>query len=203
MTEDDDLRSRMRHADPAASLAPLAPDETSRLLEDTMTMTTTTTVPPRVTTGRRRRLAVGVAAALVLLTAAGAGWLTRSAPPAINAVKPAAVLVSLTVADAHGKCVPPTAEILATGTDFAFAGTVTGIAGDVVTLSVTHIYKGAKADEVRLGQAPGRSEQLMGSGQFETGQKYLIASSESGVLTCGYSGEADSLGLQDLYDQAF
>jgi hypothetical protein len=29
------------------------------------------------------------------------------------------------------QCVEPTAEVLATGTDFAFAGTVTGIADDV------------------------------------------------------------------------
>ena len=202
MTEDDDLRSRLRRADPAASLAPLAPDETSRLLEETMT---TTIVPPGATTGRGRRLAVLVAAALVLLAAAGGGWLlTRSTPPVIDAIKPAAVVVSLkAAAGPPRKCSAPAAETLATGTDFAFAGTVTGIAGDVVTLSVTHVYKGATADEVRVGQAPGRSEYLLGSGRFETGKKYLIASSEGGVLTCGYSGEADSLGLQDLYDKAF
>jgi hypothetical protein len=44
---------------------------------------------------------------------------------------------------------------------------------------------------------------MLGSGRFETGQTYLIASSEGGVMTCGYSGEADSMGLQDLYDEAF
>jgi hypothetical protein len=114
------------------------------------------------------------------------------------------VVVSLTAADGpQRKCVEPTAQILATGTDFAFAGTVTGIADDVVTLSVTRVYKGAKAVEVRVGRAPGKSEQMVGSGRFETGQKYLIASSEGSVLTCGYSGEADSLGRQDLYDKAF
>jgi hypothetical protein len=202
MTEDDNLRSRLRRADPAAALAPLTPDETSRLLEETMT---TTIVPPRVTTGRRRRLPVLIAAALVLLAAAGASWLlTRSTPPAINTLKPSVTVVSLTVAGGgQRKCAEPTAEILAAGTDFAFAGTVTGIAGDVVTLSVTHVYKGAKADEVRVRQAPGRSEEMLGSGRFETGQKYLVASSEGGVLTCGYSGEADSLGLRELYEKAF
>jgi len=196
MTEDDDLRSRLRRADPAASLAPLAPDQTSRLLEETMT----TTVSPRVSTGRGRRFAVLVAAALVLLAGGGTSWLlTRS-----EVGKPSAVVVSLSMADgAPRKCVPPTVEVLAGGADFAFAGTVTGIAGDVVTLSVTHIYKGAEADEVRVAQTPGSSEQMLGSGRFETGQKYLIASSAGGVLTCGYSGEADSLGLQDLYENAF
>jgi hypothetical protein len=130
--------------------------------------------------------------------------LTRPAQPVIDAVKPSAVVVSLTGADGPpGKCAEPTAQILATGTDFAFAGTVTGIAGDVVTLSVTHVYKGARADEVRVGQAPGRSEEMLGSGRFETGKNYLIASSDGGVRTCGYSGEAESPGLQDLYDKAF
>ena len=166
---------------------------------------TTTMVAPRVTTRRRRRLAVLVAAALVLIAAAGASWLlTRPAQPMFDAVKPSAVVVSLTAAGgAQGKCAPPTAQILATGTDFAFAGTVTGIADDLVTLSVTHVYKGAKADEVRVRQAPGSSEQMLGSGRFETGKKYLIGSSDGGVMTCGYSGEADSAGLQDLYDKAF
>lgn len=199
MTEDDDLRSRLRRADPAASLAPLAPDEASRLLEETMT----TTAPPRIPTGRHRRLPVLVAAALVLLAVAGAGWfLTRPAPPAIDAAKPPAV-VTLTTDGIQRKCMEPTAQILTTSTDFAFAGTVTGIAKGVVTLSVTHVYKGTEAAEVKVGQAPGSSEQMLGSGQFEMGKKYLIASSQGAVTTCGYSGEANSIGLQELYDQAF
>jgi len=199
MTEDD-LRSRLRRADPAASLAPLAPDEASRLLEETMT----TTAPPRTTTNRPRRYAGLVAAALVLLAVAGAGWLlTRPGQPVIDAAKPSAVVVTVTTDGIMRKCVEPTAQILATDADFAFAGTVTGIAGDVVTLDVTQVYKGTKADEVRVAQAPGSSEQMLGSGQFEKGKKYLIASSDGGVLTCGYSGEADLVGLQELYDKAF
>jgi hypothetical protein len=199
MIEDEDLRSRLRRADPAASLAPAAPDEVSRLLEQTMT----TTAAPRVSTGRQRQFAVLVAAALVLLAAAGVGWLvTRSTPAAIHG-KPSALIVSLTADGIQRKCVAPTAQVLANSADFAFAGTVTGIAGDVVTLAVTHVYRGAEADEVRVGQAPGSSEQMLGSGQFEVGKKYLIASSAGGLVTCGYSGEADSLGLREMYEKAF
>jgi hypothetical protein len=199
MTEDDDLRSRLRLVDPAASLAPLTPDKTSRLLEETMN---TATIPSRVTIGRPRQLALLVAAALVLLAAAGTGWLLNgSSPPSIDARKPA--IVNLTGTAVQQRCVAPTARVLANSADFAFAGTVTGIAGDVVTLSVTHVYKGMQATEVLVGQSPGSSEQMLGSGRFDIGKKYLVASAKGGVITCGYSGEANSLGLQEMYDEAF
>jgi len=208
MTEDDDLRSRLRHADPAAALAPLTPDETSRLLEEAMTTTSSPVSPvsavsPPASTRRRRRPVILAAAGLVLLAVAGASWLLTRPEPTTTSTRQA-IGVSLTVADGPPrKCMAPTSEILATRADFAFAGTVTAIEGDEVTLSVTHIYKGTNADEVQVAQRPDTSEQLMGSGRFETGQKYLIASSAGDVLTCGYSGEADSSDLQDLYDKAF
>lgn len=44
---------------------------------------------------------------------------------------------------------------------------------------------------------------MMGSGRFENGKKYLVASAGGNMLICGYSGEADAPGLQDLYDRAF
>jgi len=204
MTEDDELRSRLRHADPAAALAPLTPDEASRLLEETMTTTTTnTTVSPPASIRRRRRPVFLAAAALVLLAAVGASWqLTRPGPPPVSTNT--AAVVNLTVASGVlGKCAEPTVEILATSADFAFAGTVTSIDGDKVTLSVTHVYKGTSAKEVQVGQALDVSEQLMGSGRFEMGQKYLVASSAGRMMTCGYSGEADLSGLQDLYETAF
>ena len=56
---DDDLRARLRHADPAASLTPLAPDRASHLLEQTMSDTTGT-----IDTATRRRMPVLAAAAM-------------------------------------------------------------------------------------------------------------------------------------------
>ena len=204
MTEDDDLRSRLRRADPAASLAPVTPDEAAPLLEATRAGTG----PPRTTTtDRQRRRTVLVAAALVLLAAAGAGWLlTRPTPPVTGAATPPAVVVNLTDAgNARLSCAEPTAQILATISDFAFAGTVTGIADGVVTLSITQVYRGAQADEVRVEQAGDEFEQLPGSGngQYETGRRYLIASGKGLVNGCGFSGEADTPDLQKLYDDAF
>jgi 4-amino-4-deoxy-L-arabinose transferase-like glycosyltransferase len=198
MIENDDLRSRLRRADPAASLAPLTPDEVTRLLE----ATTSTAVPTRSGTDRQRRFTVLVAAALVLLAAAGGGWLmTRSTP---STTHPVAAVVNLTSADgARQSCGEPTAPQLASFPDFAFAGTVTSVSDNVVTLSVTRVYKGAKADEVRVRSTGGESEPAAGGGRFEPGKKYLIASYRGLVNDCGYSGAADTPGLRELYDAAF
>jgi hypothetical protein len=43
VTQNDDLQSQLRRADSSVSLTPLTPDETTRLLEATMT----TTIPTR------------------------------------------------------------------------------------------------------------------------------------------------------------
>lgn len=48
---DDDLRARLRDADPAARLAPLSPDRTARLLEETMS--TEVATPPTVARPRQ------------------------------------------------------------------------------------------------------------------------------------------------------
>ena len=204
MTEDDDLRARLRRADPAALLPPAAPGQVSRLMGETMT--SATAVVPRHA-GRRWWFAL--AAGLVLIAAAGAGWLvTRPDPVSVNTLplvlssSPPAV-VSLKATGIAAKCREPKAESLASYADFAFAGTVVGIVDKVVTLQVTQVYKGGPAGLVRVAQEGDSSEQMLGSGKFETGKKYLVASSEGSILICGYSGEADAIGLQEMYDKAF
>jgi hypothetical protein len=196
---DDDLRETLRHADPAASLAPLPPDRVSRLLEETVTI-----APPR----RRALLPVLAAAAAVLLIA-GAGWLILRPSP-VETVGTLAGSPETSVAPVHltapaapaAKCRPPEENRLATFPDFAFAGTVISV-GDVVTLSVTKVYKGSPAVLVTVDQQPDSSETMMGSGKFETGRDYLIAASGGTVMICGYSGEADAPGLLGLYEGAF
>jgi hypothetical protein len=153
-----------------------------------------TTVSLRVTIGRVGWLAVLLAAV---------GWLlVGTAPPVKAAAKPSAV-VNLTT-DGWVRGCWPTVQHLAATADFAFAGTVIGIADDVVTLNVMHVYKGTKADEVRVDQTLGITTQILGTGRFEAGKTYLVASSDGAVLTCGYSGEANMIGSpQSLYDKAF
>ena len=198
---DDDLRARLRHADPAASLPPAAPAHLRSLVEDTMTT---------ATVAARPRYAVPAAAALVLLAAAAAGWLLPRPPQdpsgsgtVVAAPSTPAAVVRLTATGARAKCVEPTSGVLAATADFAFAGTVTGVAGDVVTLRVTRVHRGAAAGTVEVAQQGETSESLMGSGRFEIGEDYLVASSEGTVLICGYSGEAGTPGLTGLYDRAF
>ncbi|WP_433825102.1 hypothetical protein ACQP2E_23530 [Actinoplanes sp. CA-015351] len=185
---DNDLRARLRQADPAASMAAASPDEVTRLLEKTVTTTT-------VVNKQRRHYALA-AAALILIVAGVAGWaLTRpDTATTVQLTGPGAIAA---------KCVEPSAERLAASADFAFAGTVAALTGTTVTLDVTRVYHGAAADRVEVTQTGETSEQLMGTGKFESGKDYLVASSAGAVMICGYSGEASTPGLKELYEQAF
>ncbi|BBH70953.1 hypothetical protein ACTI_76380 [Actinoplanes sp. OR16] len=185
MTEDD-LRARIREADPAASLAALSPDEATRLVETTMTMTTTAV-------NRRRHYALA-AAALVLVLGGTAWALTRPEEKTVQLTGPAGIAA---------KCVEPTAERLAASADLAFAGTVTALTPTTVTLDVTRVYTGGEVGRAEVSQTGETSEQLMGTGKFESGKDYLVASSAGAVMICGYSGEATTPGLAGLYEKAF
>ncbi|SNY64799.1 hypothetical protein [Paractinoplanes atraurantiacus] len=190
---DDDLRALLRRADPARDL-PASPQRFP--LEDIMT--TATPAPP----APRKKIAL--AAAALVLVAAGIGWLTLRPEETTPTVTTQELrTVQLTAPGVQAKCVEPTAEVLAERADFAFAGTVTAVEGATVTLDVTRVYRGDAAGQVRIAQAGDSSEQMMGSGKFENGKKYLVASSQGSMLICGYSGEADAEGLQGLYDRAF
>jgi len=197
---DEDLRMRLQRADPATSLPSLAPASVERLLGETMTTTES------ATRHGWRRL-VPAAAVLVLLTI-GLGYLfSPSANPAPKSADPGGssspTVTDLTLGGAAAKCREPQAAQLADAADFAFAGSVTTISGNVVTLRVEHVYRGAPTAEVRVAQQGEYSESILGSGVFEIDKNYLVSSSEGSVLICGYSGEADSPGLQQLYDHAF
>ncbi|MFD0516871.1 hypothetical protein [Paractinoplanes durhamensis] len=74
---------------------------------------------------------------------------------------------------------------------------------DVVTLSVSKVYKGTQTTLVQVDQAPNTSETMLGSGTFEVGKSYLVAANEGTIMICGYSGESDIPGLLDLFEQAF
>jgi hypothetical protein len=207
---DDDLRARLRRTDPAATLPPASPDDVDRLLGDTMTTTALRPAP--------HRWAILAAAAFVLIVAA-AGWLlTRPSPDRdvatapIPSDRPATATApvpsdgpatTIALDGVAAKCREPRPDQLAKTAEFAFAGTVTDISANMVTIVVSHTYKGAAFAEVKVAQEGDSSEQMLGSGKFETGRRYLVASAQGQVLICGYSGEADSPGLQELYDKAF
>jgi hypothetical protein len=199
---DDDLRARMRDADPAASLTPLTPDRVSRLLENTMT----STVQP-VDTGRR--WLVATAAAIVVIAAAAGIFFLKQNPDTHSGTVTAAptathnqTVTRLTVTDNQAKCMAPSAELLTRSADIAFEGTVIGIKGDVVVLMPSKYFRGHGDGVIEIPQTSGASETLLGGTQFEAGQKYLVAANEGQILVCGYSGVA-SPELETLYNQAF
>ncbi|WP_433730134.1 hypothetical protein ACQP2Y_19270 [Actinoplanes sp. CA-051413] len=210
---DDDLRARLRDADPAAHLAPLSPDRTARLLEDSM-ITEFGTAPPRPRPVRRWALA---AAGLVLVAAAatGTGAVLRAFDgpgpgpgvgagpvPGLPTVSPAVTVTRIVVAgDTAAKCMPPDPAILAR-VQLAFAGTVERIAGGTAVLHVTHLYAGPLTGVVEVAQSDGNSEALIGATVFEPGRQYLVAATDGQALVCGYSGLATPE-LQALYDAAF
>jgi hypothetical protein len=201
---DDELRLRLHRADPAASVAPAAPDQVARLMEETMTVAPTRT---RVAPGRW----IAVAAAVVLIAAGGVYFLrpgTPTATPGIGTALPPAsapVVTRLTVtARPAAKCMAPTPEKLKSAADFAFAGTVLEVAGEKVTLEVTRVYTGAPAGLVEVSQTGQTSEQLLGGDdKYQPGERYLIASAQGEVMFCGYTGPADNAQVQDVYQKAF
>jgi hypothetical protein len=201
VTDDDDLRARLRRADPAASLEPASPAQVAHLVEEAMSSST-------------KRWALPVAAALVLI-AGGTAWaVTRPAPPevvplavptvATSASSAAAAnVVRLTDSGAQAKCAAPEPQRLAEGADLAVEGTVTRIEKGQVTLTVTKVFRGVPATAVEVAQTDGATEQLLGAQRFENGGTYLIASAGGRVMICGYTGEAGTPGLRDLYEAAF
>ncbi|MEV0898237.1 hypothetical protein [Actinoplanes sp. NPDC049802] len=194
---DDELRERLRRADPAAPLEPASPAQVEHLVEEAMS---------RIHT---RRWAPPVAAALVLL-AGGTAWATlrpetETVPPAIiSAVPSVAPVPSIQLpAGGQAKCAEPKPERLAERASLAFAGRVAEIDGDTVLMEVTHNYHGADVPRIAMNQPGGNPELLLGGGAFEPGREYLVSSAGPDVLICGYSGPADTPGLRELYEAAF
>lgn len=197
MTDDDDLLARLRRADPAAALAPVSPSQVAHLVEEAMSRKTRTWVLP-------------VAAALVLI-AGGTAWaVTRpdavvvSPMPALSPA-PADPTVRLTAGGDEGqaRCARPEPEHLAERAGFAFEGTVSRIEDDVVTLTVSHVFRGPRAGTVEVTQPDESTAKLILTTRFRTGSQYLIASADGDVMDCGYSGESGKPGLRELYEAAF
>ncbi|MBO3743337.1 hypothetical protein [Actinoplanes flavus] len=192
---DDDLRERLRRADPAARLAPASPAQVEHLVEEAMSR-----VPVR-------RWAAPVAAALVLL-AGGTAWATLRPEPATMSTPPAIISVapvpSVQIpAGGQAKCAEPKPELLAERATFAFAGRVVEIDDSTALLEVTRDYRGADVPRIAVNQPGGTPELLLGSGDFELGREYLVSSVGADVMICGYSGEAGTPGLRELYEAAF
>lgn len=209
----DELFARLRDADPAASLPAADPDRVARLLEDAMSHDTQPdTVTESRGTGTRGRspLTWLVAAAAVVLIAA-AGLLTfvdLGDDPAVptagenpSTTDPAVTSLTMPGATA-GRCMVPNVGLLS-GAAYAVDAEAVSISHGVVTLDATEWYAGEPTDQVEVDQSSADMQALIGATEFEEGQRYLVAGTDSGqVMVCGFSGPYTDT-LAALYSQAF
>ena len=217
--EDPQLRALLGQADPGALPHPGRPGgagpTAASIQEDTMSQDLDTRPELEQTTELRRRgpLAWFVAAAAVAVIAGGGyaavssmqdNGTVQQAGPSTSPVEPAdePTVVTLQAPTAvSGKCAVPTPELLG-GAEVAFAGTVTAIDGDVVTLTPTETFAGESAEQIEVvGMLPelralgGQPEFVVGGHLPRVGQR------RSGLrVRLQRSGDSE---LEQLYERAF
>lgn len=202
----DELLTRLRAADPAASLPAADPIRVDRLLEDVMSTELTEETRETGTRGRSPLTWLVAAAALVVIAGIGIFALvghddTPDAPPTAADAQTVTELGVPGEEAFSARCAAPTSELIA-GNDVAFDGTVTTVDDGMVTLQVTHWYAGEETDLVRI-QAPSEElARLVLSVDFREGQRYLVAARDGQVAICGQSAPY-SAELAQLYEQAF
>ena len=197
----DELRERLARIDPMHSGVPTeatTSESSQELLEKIMSTplkekTESTPAPRRTWT-----IAVAAVAALVLAVAGGMA-LTGGDEAPVAAGPP----LELTAGgeDIMASCIAFSPEALDDVAELAFAGTVTAVDGDTVTLTVDEWYRGGDAGEVVLN-APQGMEALIGGIPFAVGDAYLISAQGGSVNYCGFSG-ATTPELQAGFDAAF
>ena len=202
----DELRARLRSADPAASLPPADPAGVARLLEDVMS--TELTTENRETGTRDRGPLTWLVAAAAVLIIAGAGLFgilnhddDPAAPPTAADDRTVTELTAPSAAAYAAKCMVPNADLIGQQT-VAFAGTVTVVVDGMVTLAVGHWYTGDPTDLVRVQAPPADLQRLIGAVSFEPGERYLVSATDGRVTVCGMSAPW-SADLAALYGQAF
>ncbi len=207
---DDGLRARLARLDPAGADVPVDP-VTSPRAADRLERTMTHTIEPPVTDSaprsrRPRRTVVAVAAvggvaaatAGALLLGGGGGGGGDGAPRD----EATTLALSLPPSDVAGSCIRFDPALLA-GMPVAFAGSVTALEADTVTLEVDRWYTGGDADLVRLAVPGEQTSAALDGVDFEEGERYLVTASEEGTVNgCGFSGPATAE-LEQAYDTAF
>ena len=99
-----------------------------------------------------------------------------------------------------GSCLPFSLETLA-GMPQAFAGTVTAVTDNTITLAVDRWYTGGDATTVELTTIAD-AQALLGGPSYEVGSQYLITASDGAVNSCGYS-DAATPDLRESFAAAF
>lgn len=194
--DDDDrtLRERVRAADPARTVAPLAETWLDRRMEQIMTKTESPDAAPARSTRRAWVPIVGIAAALTIGAAIAVPLMLGGAPTTEQLAQPGGDGFS------SGSCLMVTPEGLR-AQEQAFAAHVITVDGDTVTLEVTERFAGEVADRVEVQQVEAISSDFSGV-PLELGQSYLVAAGDATIRGCGLSG-TDSPELRAIYNEAF
>jgi len=196
---DDDLRARLARIDPvhsAVSSEPFTSLRVQSLLEHAMSTPTTT---------RSRRPLLAAAAVLAIGAAVGGVVLTQGGddePPVVAA--PTVVRLGLPGGGggvSMNSCAPFDVNFLKDMTP-AFAGTVTTVAANSITLDVDRWYTGGSADQVVLSTPDATSSASLDGVEFEKGKRYLVTAAQGTVNGCGFSGLATP-DLEKSFAEAF
>lgn len=194
MTGPDDLRARLRAADPmrhpGASPADLPADRLDALLEAAMTDTRTTPVPAADATRRTPRWAVlAAAAAVVGITAVGVTVLgDGDVAPAGPAAVPTVLEVEAGPDDALASCAMFDPAVLA-AMPAAYDATATEVGDGAATLEVERTYAGEDVDRLVIRTPDPELQALIGGlGEVAVGERYLVSIDGGTVTSCGYSG---------------
>lgn len=205
---DDELRARLRAADPARDLTD------PRHLELTEAQMSSTPSPARP---NRTRLALAAAAAAVLVLAgvgvvAGLGddeptsTATRQTPDPTtpSPTEPAGTgTYTLDAGQAAGRCMAPTVEGMR-ALDVAVEGVVVSRTDDQIVLDVARTWKAPQAQS-RVVLDVQRAESAISEAlpvSFEEGERYIIAVSQGNVRLCGWTAPTTPR-LAQQYDSAF
>lgn len=199
----DDLRERLARLDPMHSGVPTEPTTTRssrELLEQVMSTPTKDRAERQAAPRRAWMIGVAAVAALVLAIAGGLAFTRGDDTPPVAEAPP--LQLSAGGGDTMASCIMFSVEELEKIAEIAFAGTVTDVAGDTVTLTVDTWFRGdGEATEVILN-APQGLEALIASVPFQVGHQYLITAQGGNVNYCGFSGEATP-DLRAAFEEAF
>jgi hypothetical protein len=182
----DDLRQRLRAADPVATVAP-DPSRIRTLAEATMSTTLDDTGTTSSSGGRRTGTGLRVLAAAAAVAALGtAGLLVLGPDDEQPAAAPETLELTLPAGDVMSSCIQYSVEFLA-DMPVAFSGTAAEVGDGTVRLEVDTWYRGGTADVVELENPTGPMTSIDGI-EFTSGSRYLVTATDDGTVNgCGYT----------------
>ena len=150
--------------------------------------------------GRSRWLVAGAAAAVAVVAVGGyaivaAGGGDDGGENGRGEARTELVL-NVPAPDPMAMCVAFSTETLRP-METAFAGTVTDVTGEQVTLDVDRWYKGGDTDVVELTGSTDAGVMLEGGIEFVEGERYLVTATDGTLNGCGFS----ALWTQDMADE--